>query len=93
MFKLRESSSLENAIEKAIRELGNHPIGSEDYVRTLDQVVKLHKMREEEKSSSVSKDTLVVAGTNLLGIILIIKHEFVNVITSRALSLILKPRI
>lgn len=93
MFKSGEMSSLEIVTERAIRELNNHPVGSEEYVRTLDQVVKLHKMREEEKSASVSKDTLIVAGTNLLGIIMIIKHEFLNVITSRALSLILKPRI
>lgn len=93
MSKTRGQILLEHATDRAILELENHPIGSNDYVQTLDQVVKLHKMVEEDKSPSVSKDTLVVVGANLLGIILIIKHEFVNVVTSKALNLILKPRI
>ena len=88
-----ESIQLERQIDRAIRELDNHPVGSQDYVRAVDVVVKLHRMKEEEKSSPVSKDTLAIIGANLLGIIMIIKHEHVNVITSRALNLILKSRI
>jgi len=41
----------------------------------------------------VSRDTLAVIGANLLGILMIIKHENVNVITSRAMGLILSPRV
>lgn len=93
MSKTRGQILLEDATDRAIRELESHAIGSNDYVKTLDQVVKLHKMLEEEKSASVSKNTLVVVGANLLGIVMIIKHEFVNVITSKAMNLILKPRI
>ena len=91
--RFREPSSLELEVDRAVRELMNHPIGSEDYVRTLDAIVKLHKMKEEEKSSFVSRDTLAIVGTNLLGILMIIKHENVNVITSRAMNLVMKPRI
>lgn len=92
MFKSRESSLLKVEIDRAIRDMANHPVGTQDYVRTLDQVVKLHKMMEEEKSSLVSKDTLVVVGANLLGIIMIIKHEFVEIVSQRALSLVIRPR-
>ena len=93
MFKrFREPSSLELEVERALRELRNHPIGSEDYVRTLDAIVTLHKMKEEEKPDSVSRDTLAVVGTNILGILMIMKHESVNVSTSRAMNLLMKPR-
>lgn len=91
MFE-REQSPLERAIDLAIRDLNRHVIGSEDYVRTLDALVKLHKMKTEERSSVVSKDTLLIVGGNLLGIFMILKHEHVNVITSRAVGLLLKPR-
>lgn len=91
MFE-REQSPLEHAIDLAIRDLNRHVIGSEDYVRTLDALVKLHKMKSEERSSVVSKDTLLIVGGNLLGIFMILKHEHVNVITSRAVGLLLKPR-
>ena len=91
MFE-REQSPLERAIDLAIRDLNSHVIGSEDYVRTLDALVKLHRMKSEERSSPVSNDTLLIVGGNLLGIFMILKHEHVNVITSRAVGLLLKPK-
>jgi hypothetical protein len=91
-FRTGEPTLLDRATDKAIRALDNHQIGSQDYVKTLDSVIKLHKMKEEEKPSSVSRDTLIIAGTNLLGIIMIIRHEHVNVIASKAMNLVLKPR-
>lgn len=86
-------SQLERQIDRAIRELDNHPVGSEDYVRTVDVVVKLHRMKEEEKPSSLSKDTMAIVGANLFGIIMILKHEYAHPITSKALNLILRSRV
>ena len=93
MFKrFRTPSSVELEVERALRELKHHPIVSEEYNKTLDSIVVLHKMKEDEKPSIVSRDTLVIVGTNLLGILMIIKHENVNVITTRAMNLLMKPR-
>lgn len=92
MFSRREPSLLEIAVNRALRDLGNYQIGSDEYEKAVDSIVKLHKMKVEEKPSSVSKDTLILAGTNLLGIFMVIKHEGVNVITSKAMNLLLKPR-
>jgi hypothetical protein len=86
-------SPLERAVNKALSELNVHETGSEEYVKTLDAIVKLHKMKQDEKPSSISKDTLTVVLANLLGILLIIKHESVNVVTSKAFGLLLKPRV
>lgn len=93
MSKSTERLLLESEAARAIRNLKNHEIGSEEYAKALDHVVTLHKMLVEDKPNQVSKDTMAVVGANLLGIILVIKHEFVNVVTSRAMSLLLKPRI
>ena len=92
MFSTREPTHLEIEVDRAVRELKNHPIGSEEYVKTLDSIVKLHKMKEEEKPKFVSRDTLVLVGANLLGIMMIIRHEHMNVITSRAMNMVIKPR-
>jgi|tagenome__1003787_1003787.scaffolds.fasta_scaffold20583129_2 Glu-tRNA(Gln) amidotransferase subunit E-like FAD-binding protein len=91
LFRRTEQTVLENVLDRALRELSNHSIDSQEYAKILEMVVKLHKMKEEE-SSSVSKDTILVVVANLLGIIMILKHEHVNVITSRAMNLLLKPR-
>jgi hypothetical protein len=93
MFTRKRSPSLlENERDRAIRTLRTHETGSEEYVKTLEMVTKLHNMKESEKPSHVSKDTLAVVSANLLGIFMIIKHEHVNVITSKAMNLLIKPR-
>jgi nitrate/nitrite-specific signal transduction histidine kinase len=92
MFGRREPSPLDKEITRVTRELDNHIVSSEEYVSLVDQLIRLHKLRNEEKSASVSQDTLVLAGTNLLGILMIISYEHKHVITSKALPMIQKPR-
>lgn len=88
----RPKTELENAYDKALEELMNHKVGSKEYNEILDHVAKLHKMKEEEKPSDVSKDTQALIAANLLGILMIITHERVNVITSKALNFVTRPR-
>ncbi len=89
---LKPVSKLEIAFDEALTELIDHPENSEAYATILDQIVKLHKLKEEEKPSRVSKDTLALIAANLTGIVLIMTHERVNIITTKALSTLLKPR-
>jgi len=91
MFGMSETL-LEKMLDRTLRELNNHPIGSEEYVRTLNAAMKLHELRMHEKPRPVSRDTLLIVGANLFGILMIIKHENVNVIASKAIGLLLKPR-
>ena len=85
-------SPLEEAVNRALQQLRHYDTGSEEYARTMDALVKLHKMKEEEKPSSVSKDTMAIIAANLLGIFMILTHERVNVITSKAFGLLLRPK-
>lgn len=93
MLWTRKPSSLELAHDRAIRDLEDQAVASEGYVERLDIVARLHRMLEEEKSHLLSRDTMAVITANLLGILMIIKHEHVNVIVSRAMSLVIKPKI
>jgi preprotein translocase subunit Sec61beta len=90
--RAKQPTLVESAMERAFEKLGEQSVDSEQYAKTLDGIVKLHKMREEEKSPQVSPDTVLLVGANLLGILLIIRHEHVNVITSRAMGTLIKPR-
>jgi len=85
-------SKLEVAFDKAVDDLNYHDVTSDKYNVIMDRVVKLHKLMEDEKPSRVSRDTLALIAANLTGIILIIRHENVNVIASKAMSFVVKPR-
>jgi hypothetical protein len=90
--RAKKPTQLEEAIDKAMQSLDSYGASSEEYAQILDQVAKLHKIKLDEQPDRVSMDTLAVISANLLGIMLIIRHEHVNVITSRAMNLVIKPK-
>jgi hypothetical protein len=83
---------LESELEQQLKLLKSHTSDSEGYAKTLSHVERLHDMIDVEKHSIVSKDALLNVGANLLGILMIIKHEHVNVITSKALGFVIRAR-
>lgn len=81
-------TDLEVALVRAIGGLDDHAVTSKEYGELLDRVAKLHKMKEEEKPSPVSKDTKLKIAANLLGILLIISHERIHHINTQALKFV-----
>lgn len=108
---------LDRAIADVLVELDGLNADSKEYAAATDQLVKLHKLKQEEdklhlewtsaaakseldkrqqahqealdsQPKPVSRDTLVLAGANLLGIILIVGHERAHVVTSKAIGFI-----
>jgi hypothetical protein len=75
-----------------IRSLPSNPIGSQDYVKTVDTLTKLYALRTDQRSSKLSKDTLATIGANLVGIFMILKHERFHPITSRAMQFVVKAK-
>jgi hypothetical protein len=92
MFGAKKPTKLETAINRALSELESQDVGSKEYTMIVNDVVKLHKMKEDEKPDSVSMDTAATIAANILGILLIIRHENVNVISSQAMSKLMKLR-
>ena len=86
----KEPSQLDIALNRAYAALSNLQETDEKYAAILDQIVKLHKMKNDERTLQVGPDTWATIGANLAGILLIIRHEHVNVITSRAMNLVTK---
>jgi hypothetical protein len=94
MFAPKKNTYVDDVIARLTVKMHNDmEAGSEEFGVALDQLSKLQKIRQEEKPDTVSSDALLAAAVNILGIALIIKHEHVNVITSKALGFIpkLKP--
>jgi hypothetical protein len=82
---------VEDELVHVLKTMRNHPTGSDEYVKTLTCVERLHGL-VERTPSVVSKETWVTVGAHLVGILMILRHEDVgNVITSKALSFI--PRL
>lgn len=95
MFQLKknaEPTPLDKEIESLFASLKGMKKDSKEYAQIADQLVKLYKLKEVDSGSRISADTLATIGANILGILLIIGHERVGIITSKAMSFVLKPR-
>lgn len=91
MFRKNEDLGLQVAYDKALESLIDCT-DADEYEKHLAHVEKLHKMKAASQPDQVSLDTMVTVAANLIGIAMIIRHEHLNVITSKALSHIIKPK-
>lgn len=88
----QQPTALDTTIDEALTQLSGIEVGSEEYTKKMDQITKLYAIKEKNSPKRVSPDTLVIVAGNLLGILAILGHERAHVVTSKALSFVLKPR-
>lgn len=95
MYKLkidREPSLLDLAIDTVLKQMDDLTPDSDEYAKMVTQLEKLHKMKTEGSPKPVSRDVWVTTSANLVGIVLIIAHERIAVITTKALAMLPKLR-
>lgn len=96
MFDLKifnkKPNHMQDAIDAVTAEVVMTRPDSPEYVVLLDHLTRLTKLNEAYSSKPVSRDTLVLAATNLAGILLILTHERAHIVTSKALGFVLKSR-
>lgn len=94
--KKDKRTNLEREIDVLVLKLaGTFDEHSKEYgdnLAILERLVSLNDKIQNQKKDTVSKDTLVVVAGNLLGIALILSYEKLNIITSKALSFVIKGR-
>lgn len=91
--RLKKKSPFDQEIENVLTQLKNIPANTEEYataVKNLETLCKASTSRQERK---LSADTIVTVVANLLGIGLVLGYEQSHVVTSKALSFIVKPRL
>ena len=90
IFKKRKTM-LEREIDNLLVDMEEMYVDSEEYQASIEMLGRLHEMKSKDKSH-VSPDTLAIVAGNLLGILLILKHEELNIITSKALNFVIRGR-
>jgi hypothetical protein len=88
-----KKSKLTSAIDSILDDMKAYGAGSSEYGTMADNLEKLCKAKSYEKQRGVSPDTIAIGVVNLIGIILILKHEKIDIVTSKALGFVLKGRV
>ena len=92
-LNFKKKSKLEKVIDSILDDMSKFEANSDEYSDMANNLEKLLKAKSYEKQRGVSPDTMVIAAANLIGIVLILKHEKVDIITSKALGFVLKGRV
>lgn len=83
---------LEKELEQQLLLLRSRLSETEEYTKILANVERLHELMGEHKPARISPETKATIAANLIGILMIIRHEDVNVISSKALGFIMRTR-
>jgi hypothetical protein len=93
MFTKSETETkLDAEIHSLLAKLKETTKDSEDYGTLVDRIAKLHKLKTEERPKQISPDTALIVAANIFGILWLTRYERENVINSKALGFIMKPR-
>lgn len=94
MFTLTppEDSELDQAISHVYSNMAFDNPGSEEYGTMVEQLSKLYALKQTKSPMAVSPDTLATIFAHLAGILIIVRHEQMHVITTKALTFLTKLR-
>ena len=88
----KQPSELNEPIDKLLEEMRIYDPTTEEYQAALKSLNKLMKMRREEQRPTFSYDTLLSTGGMLLSVVIIVGYEQKHVVTSKAMTLLNRPR-
>lgn len=88
-----DTTDLEEAIAQVHAKLKDVSPTSEEYTKMVEQLDKLYKLKQSEKPERISRNAVLAIVGNLAGIGLILQHERIGVIGSKALGFVSKIRI
>lgn len=92
MFNKKEKNALDEAIELRIDQLG---LVDEDDSEKVNDLRKLVEVKEklEGPRFKIDPNTIITALTSIGGIVLMLHYEKLDVITSKVLGFIQKPKL
>jgi hypothetical protein len=81
---------LDKAIEDVLIDMGGFTSDQEEYADMLKTLERLYRLKEQDTPPRISPDVALTVGANLLGILMILGYERTQIVTSKALSFVLK---
>jgi hypothetical protein len=90
--KPQNDPGLDEAIADLLSELKGFTGETDEFKKMMHHLETLYKIKAQEAPDHVSRDTMAIIAGNLAGIIVILGFEKANVITSKAMSFVMKAR-
>lgn len=79
---------MDEEIARLTAKLGTMNPLDDDYSKLLELISKLTKARAEKNERAISMDTILTIGANIAGLLLVLNYERLNVISTKALTMV-----
>lgn len=92
VFRKNEVTKTDALIDAVLEEMHTVGVDAPEYQNLLTYLERLHEVKAKERRAPVSRDTMLLVGGNLMGILLIVAYEQKHVMTSKGFNQIIRPR-
>ena len=92
-FTSRDGDDLDKEIRRVLSDMSDTDSNTDEYKAMATNLRILMETREGQQPRRVSPDTVLIVVANLIGILAVLEFEDDHVITRKALSFVLKPRL
>jgi hypothetical protein len=91
-INFQKHSKLDPAVDAVLNSMEIYGPESEEFETMIGRLERLKKLQSEERGGRISPDTMAIVAGNLLGILIMVKYERFNVLTSKGLGLLLRTQ-
>ena len=88
-----KKSRLDEVIDLILYDMSLLDAYSDEYEKMAINLEKLLKAKSYEQPKRISPDTIAIVIGNLIGIVLVLRYEKIDIITSKAFNLLLRGRV
>lgn len=92
ILRPKSLEALDKEIERLTIQLGDMSPLSDDYSKILKLITELTEARSKKNERAVSTDVLLTIGANVIGMLLVLNYEKLNVISTKALTMVWKNK-
>lgn len=93
-FWKNDTAPIDEEIARAIEHLSELDPESEEYAKAISDLDTLSRIKERvSPTDKLRKETIVSATANILGIGMILGYEKFNVLSSKALGFVIRPKL
>lgn len=85
--------TIDEEVDRMLIELKGLSPDSKEYESVSKNLETICRARSLKPSTLVNWDTIILASTNILGILLVLNYEQLHVVTSKAISFVGKGRV
>lgn len=87
-----KGKTFDQEVTRVLTKIEEYDPESEQYKAAVQNLKTLCEARAQKSSKTITADTVLLVAANLIGILLVLNYERMDVVTSKAMNFIIKSK-